>query len=96
MQALHNLFLLSARLNSCSRPNFVTAWSSIGHHLAEENKWAWADKALRKAEASTDSFSTFKRRCVQVCNKYPAENLLATFAGRLAKCLALKGINIGK
>ena len=52
---------------------------------------------LRKEEESSDSFTVFKRRIIQVSQKYAAkEKLVPSLAGRLQKCLKLKGGPIGK
>ena len=63
----------------------------------QENVWAWAEKALRKQEQRTDTFSVFKRRIIQACQKYVAKaKLLPSLAGRMEQCLKLRGGPIGK
>ena len=63
----------------------------------QENVWGWAEDVLRKEEESTDSFTVFKRRIIQVSQKYASkEKLVPSLAGRLEKCLKLAGGPIGK
>ena len=55
------------------------------------------EDVLRKQEESSDTFTVFKRRIIQVSQKYASkEKLVPSLAGRLEKCLRLKGGPIGK
>ena len=63
----------------------------------QENVWAWAEKHLRKREKSRDSVTTFRRRVVDVCKRYPSgHKLIPSLPSRIAKCMLRKGANIGK
>ena len=63
----------------------------------QENVWAWAEPKLRRAEAKADSFKKFKQRVVSVCQKYPSgEKLVESLAGRVERCLKLRGGSTGK
>ena len=63
----------------------------------QENVWAWAEKKLRKVEQKEDTIQVFKRRSIQISMSYPGkDNLIPSLAGRMARCLALKGGKIGK
>ena len=63
----------------------------------QENVWAWAEKKLRNVEQKADALRVFKRRAIQVSMSYTSKSkLVASLAGRMARCLALKGGKIGK
>ena len=63
----------------------------------QENVWSWAEQRLRKTELKTDNFATFKRRIIHVCHQYTAKDkLVESMAGRVQRCIELKGANIGK
>lgn len=63
----------------------------------QENVWGWSEARLRKMEKSSDSVAVFKRRAVDVCKRYlGSQKLISSLPGRIAKCKARKGANIGK
>ena len=73
-------------------------WPSYSPDLnPQENVWAWAEPQLRKTEKKEDEVSTFKRRIIAVCKKYPGKDkLVPNLATRMRKCVKLRGENIGK
>ena len=76
----------------------LPGWPSHSPDLnPQENVRAWAEKRLRKVEAKSDSFSTFKRRIIEVSKQYPSkEKLVPSLADRAQECLKRGGANIGK
>ena len=63
----------------------------------QENVWAWAEDYLRKSERKRDTVAVFKRRVAASCQRYPSKlALVPSMAGRMAKCVKLRGANIGK
>ena len=61
------------------------------------NVWGWAEDRLRKIECKRDAFTVFKRRVAAVSKQYPSSGkLVPSLSGRIAKCIARKGANIGK
>ena len=76
----------------------LKSWPSKSPDLnPQENVWAWAADDVRDREKKRDTVAVFKRRVVAACQRYPSKlALVPSMAGRMAKCVKLRGANIGK
>ena len=54
----------------------------------QENVWSWAEKALRKKEQKSDTFTIFCRKLLRVARRYPsAASLIPSMAKRVQAVL---------
>ena len=54
----------------------------------QENVWSWTEKALRREEQKSDTFTTFCRKLLRVARRYPsAESLIPSMAKRVKATL---------
>ena len=76
----------------------LTGWPSKSPDLnPQENVWAWAEDDLRKSERKRDTVAVFNRRVAASCQRYPSKlALVPSMAGRMAKCVRLRGANLVK
>ena len=87
----------NAAMRDCA-VRLLSPWPAHSPDLnPQENVWGWAEKQLRKHEQRTDTFTVFKRRIIQVSQKYVGKSkLVPSLAGRLEKCVRRRGGPIGK
>ena len=87
----------NAAMRDCG-VRLLSPWPAHSPDLnPQENVWGWAEKQLRKHEQRTDTFTVFKRRIIQVSQKYVGKaKLVPSLAGRLEKCVRRRGGPIGK
>ena len=73
--------------------NALPDWPPYSPDLnPQENVWPWLGKALRKEEAYSDSFATFRSRLTRLATKYPnPESLIASMPERISDCLKKGG-----
>ena len=63
----------------------------------KENAQRLQEEDVRDSEKKRDTVAVFKRRVAAACQRYPSKlALVPSMAGRMAKCVKLRGANIGK